>query len=142
MTTHPVYDALLEEIDDALERQVFEALAEKPGQTLTRPDLVFKIFGVYVQKTELSNCAQDRKIRECIERLRDRDYPIHSSSGEAGYTLTTDDEAIDEYIAEQRSRMDHLRKRIEAAYRSKRKAADIRTWRETKSSAAQLSMFQ
>jgi hypothetical protein len=142
MTTHPVYDALLEEIDDALERQVFEALAEKAGETLTRPALVFKVFGKYVQKTELSNCAEDRKIRECIEHLRDRDYPIHSSSGEAGYTLTTDDEAIDEYIAEQRSRMDNLRRRIEAAYRSKRKAAAIRTWRETAANAVQLGMFQ
>ena len=142
MTTHPVYDALLEEIDDALERQVFEILAAQAGETITRPTLVFKLFGKYIQQTQLGNCAEDRKIRECIERLRDRDYPIHSSSGEAGYTLTTDEEAIDEYINEQRSRRDHLDKRIAAAYRSKRRAADIRTWRADNINVTQLGMFQ
>jgi len=142
MTTHPVYDALLSEIDDALERRVFEILAEKAGQTITRPDLVFAVFAVYVQQAELTNNKYDRQIRECIERLRDRDYPIHSSSGEAGYCLTTDEAAIDEYINEQRSRMNKLESRIHAALRSKKRAADIRTWRETVAPPKQFTMFQ
>lgn len=142
MTTTPLYDALRAEVDDPLELQVFNILVEYEGKSVTRPDLVFKVFGKYVQKSELANCVEDRKIRECIERLRDKDYPIHSSSGEAGYTLTTDGEAIDEYINEQRSRMNNLERRIKSAYRSKKRAADIRTWLETKATATQIGMFQ
>lgn len=137
MPTTPIYDQLLQEVTDELERKVFEALSKRNGQPMTRGDLVFEIFGEYVQKSELSSNTNDRKIREAIERLRKRDFPIHSSSGEAGYMLTADEEAIDEYIGEQEARIERLRENIIAARRSKVKARLISVWTRSQTPAVQ-----
>src|SRR5512139_3943805 len=112
MTTTPIYEQLLAEVTDTLERKVFEILIEHQGKAVTREDFIFLIYGRYVQKSALSSDTDDRKVREAIERLRKKDYPIHSSSGEAGYMLTTDEGAIDEYIGEQEARIARLRENI------------------------------
>ena len=137
MPTTPIYDQLLAEINDELERKVLDALSQRQGEAVTRPELVFAVFGEYVQKSELSASTHDRKIREAIERLRKKDYPIHSSSGEAGYMLTTDEDAIDEYIGEQEARIDRLRENVLAARRSKIKAKLITIWRKANTPAVQ-----
>ena len=141
MTTHPIYDQLLLEITDETERRVFQALADRAGEKVTRPELVFAVFNVYVQQSELGNCTEDRKVRECIERLQRREYPILASSGEAGYVLLADDEELNKYILELASRRDRLVEKIAALMRSRRRINDIRTYREAAEQAKQLNMF-
>ena len=63
----------------------------------------------------LSNDPHDRKIRKAIESLRNRMIPIVSSSGKAGYRLDTSPEAIQNMIAELKSRIAHLEQRLEEA---------------------------
>jgi homoaconitase/3-isopropylmalate dehydratase large subunit len=76
MTTHPIYDLLMHDVTEPLERSVMNVLIEHAGQKVSRPDLVFKVFGHYVQSKELANNQDDRKIRECIERLQQKSFPI------------------------------------------------------------------
>lgn len=141
MTTTPVYDQLLSEITDDLQRRVFQALADHAGEKVTRPDLVFAVFGHYVQQGALGNNTDDRKIRECIEALQMREYPILSSSGEAGYVLLADEAELDKYVAELASRRERLSEKIGALQRSRRRIDDIRTYRQAAQSASQPSLF-
>ena len=74
MTTHPVYDQLLSEVTDDLERQVLQVLIERAG-TKTKasaPDMVFAVFGIYRpgQPKPGRFHRRPRESRECIERLR------------------------------------------------------------------------
>jgi DNA-binding winged helix-turn-helix (wHTH) protein len=132
MTIHPVYDLLIAEITDDLERKVLEAFLEKPGERISRPDLVFAVFGVYVQQKELSSSVHDRKIRECIETLQRKSYPIVSSSGEPGYILAADDDVADAYIAEIGSRIEAMKEKKDALQNSKKFTPFIRQWREAR----------
>lgn len=140
MTTHPVYDLLLAEISDATERKVLEAFLQKPGERISRPDLVFAVFGVYVQQKELSASKEDRKNRECIESLQRKGYPIISSSGEPGYILAADDEETEAYIVELGSRAQMLQEKIKALRDSKKWTPFIRQWREQRQ-ASQARLF-
>lgn len=140
MTTHPVYDQLLSEVNDELERKVLKVLMERPGERISRPQLVFEIFGVYVQQSELSSSVEDRKIRKCIERLQKRDYPIMASSGETGYVLAADETVLDAYIAEIGSRILNMQEKQSALRRSRRWIGFIRQWRENRQTV-QLDLF-
>lgn len=130
MTTHPVYDLLIAEITDDLERKVLDAFLEKPGEHISRPDLVFAVFGVYVQQKEISSSKEDRKNRKCIENLQRKGYPIISSSGESGYILAAEDDETDAYIAEIGSRIQAMQEKQKALRESKKWTPIIRQWRD------------
>ena len=140
MTVHPVYDMLLAEITDELERKVLQVLIDHAGTRVTRPQLVFEVFGVYVQQKELASSVEDRKNRECIERLQKRDYPIMASSGQAGYVLAADETVLDAYIAEIGSRIENMKEKQSALHRSRRWIGFIRQWKENRP-AKQLDLF-
>jgi DNA-binding IscR family transcriptional regulator len=116
MARTPQYEKLLAELDagelNELERKVLEVLLKAPSG-MTRRGLVRAIYGVEAQQN-LSNDPHDRKIRKAIESLRDRMIPIVSSSGKAGYRLDTSPEAIQNMIAELKSRIAHMEQKIEA----------------------------
>ncbi len=138
---HPVYAQLLDEVTDDLERKVFEALAEHAGERVTRPQLVLMVFGVYVSQDKLSASNEDRKIRECIERLQAKNFPILASSGKAGYILTDDDRIFHEYISELMSRREQLEAKVRHLYAARQKAAEMRRWRDNPPEAVQTRLF-
>ena len=125
-----VYEQLVAEITDADEKKVFDALLQADGERVTRMALVLEVFGVVIDPESLANSVEDRKVREIISRLRKRDYPIVSSSGAAGYTMKASAEEMDIYIADQASRKAKIQDNIDAAYRSKEKAALVKQVRE------------
>ena len=116
MARTPQYERLLAELDagelSKLERKVLDALLKAPNG-ITRRGLVRAIYGMEAQRN-LSNDPHDRKIRKAIESLRNRMIPIVSSSGKAGYRLDTSPEAIQNMIAELKSRIAHMEQKIEA----------------------------
>ena len=136
MTTHPVYEQLLGEITDDLERQVFTVLAERAGEKISRPDLVFAIFRKYDQQAAMGASLEHRKIRRCIEALQRREFPILASSGEAGYVLVADEAELDQYVAELASRKERLAEKIEALYRARRRMPAIRQYRDARKATA------
>ena len=114
MARTPQYEKLLAELDagelSELERKVLDALMKAPNG-ITRRGLIRVVYGVEAQRN-LSNDPHDRKIRKAIESLRSRNIPIVSSSGKAGYCLDTSPEAVQNMIAELRSRIAHLEQRL------------------------------
>jgi hypothetical protein len=130
MQTTSVYEQLIAEITDEDERKVFLLLLRAEGRRITREELIWKVYGVVVNHESLSNSVEDRKIREIIRRLRQRDYPIVSSSGVSGYTMKASVEEMDIYIADQASRKERIQENINAAYRSKAKVNLVKQARE------------
>jgi hypothetical protein len=137
MPTTPEYDALLKEVDDALERQVLGVLMADPLGA-DRYQLVWQIYGVI--PSDLANDKNDRKIREAIEHLREK-WPIVSSSGGRGYKLTEDLEEIKAYAAEAESRARHLQLDAQHAYNWPRKVRTIREYRQTHIKVEQPGLF-
>jgi len=125
-----IYEQLIAEITDEDERKVFDALLDADGRRVTREELVQEVYGVHVDSNVLAASAEDRMVREIIRRLRERDYPIVSSSGKAGYTMKASAEEMDIYIAEQASRKDKIQGNIDHAYRSKDKARLVKECRD------------
>lgn len=124
------YQSILDSITDRDERHLFVILSEHVGQPMSRSDLIQEFFGVRVRPEELANNPHDRMIRKIIENLRNRDYPIVSSSGEAGYMLTDDQDAIDACVAEERARVRKIEEKITHMQRSRKLAHDLHLWRE------------
>jgi hypothetical protein len=133
MATSLVYDQLLSEITDDMERAVMKVLIEHAGERVTRYLLLKEVhgFGAYewAEKHGLANSTADRQNREIIERLQAKDYPIVSSSGQAGYILAADDETTDSYVAELVSRRANLDEKIDHVRKSKRWVKFIREWK-------------
>ena len=125
-----VYEQLIAEITDEDERKVFIILLHAEGRRLTRVELIWKVYGVVVAVDALSSSVYDRKVREIIRRLRQRDYPIVSSSGVPGYTMKASVEEMDIYIADQASRKERIQENIDAAYRSKSKVHLVKQARD------------
>ncbi len=140
MEPRKVYELLIAEITDEDERKVFDVLLRADGQRVTRQELVKEVYGVDVDG-ELSDSSKDRQVRLCINRLRERDYPIVSSSDAAGYTMKSSPEEMEAYISQLRSRIEKLQANIDHAYRSKRITELVRTWRETNPIPVQLSFM-
>lgn len=147
MTTTTVYELLIAEITTEDERKVFDLLLEADGRRVTREELVMEIYGVEVDPNSLASSVEDRMVREIIRRLRERDYPIVSSSGKPGYTMKASPEEMDIYIAELSSRKERLQEDIDHAYRSKDKALLVKECRdalhyvEARSIPVQLSLI-
>jgi len=114
--THPAYENLLEELAAGelteLQRKVFELLRANPDG-LTRDQLVHHIFGYW--PNELDGNTDDRKIRKAIEALRERLFPIVSTSSHPGYRLDVSREAVEKMIAELQSRRQKIDDQICAA---------------------------
>ena len=119
MEPRTVYEQLIAEITDEDEKKVFDLLLQADGRRVSRVELVKEVYGVDVYPESLSNSVEDRKVREIIHRLRERDYPIVSSSGVSGYTMKASADEMDTYIADQASRKEKIQNNIDAAYRSK-----------------------
>ncbi len=81
---------------------------------MTRQGLIRIVFGVEPQRN-LGNDPYDRKIRKGLESLRNRMFPIISSSGEAGYRLDTSPEAVENMIRALESRITHLQQKVHIA---------------------------
>lgn len=116
MNPNKVYETMLEELAagqlNDLQKQVFQLLRDNPDG-LDRYQLVQAIYGYIPLKIDGNN--EDRKIRKAIERLRQRLFPIVSTSSKPGYRLDTSRDAVQKMIAELRSRRQHLDEQIEAA---------------------------
>lgn len=142
-----VYEQLIAEITDEDEKKVFDILLKADGQRVTREILVQEVYGVVVDADKLAVSVEDRKVRKIIGRLRARDYPIVSSSGEPGYTMKASPEEMDIYIAELGSRKERLQEDLDHAYRSKEKARMVKEvreaigYQEAKPVAVQLSLL-
>ncbi len=128
--TATVYEQLIAEITDEDERTVFDLLLHAEGRRVTREELVLHVYGVTVDPDKLASSVEDRKVREIIRRLRERDYPIVSSSGMPGYTMKASPEEMDIYIADQASRKEKIQENIDHAYRSKRIAGMVKLCRD------------
>lgn len=139
MELKTVYEQLIAEITDADERKVFDVLLNAKGVRITRVQLVKEVYGVDVAWNELAASKEDRKVRAIIRRLRERDFPIVSSSGDKGYTMKASPDEMDIYIAEQSSRKRRIEEDIDHAYRSKAKAMLVKEYREKESTPIQLS---
>jgi len=101
---------------------------------------VFGVFGEYVQNSQLANNANDRRVREAIERLQQREFPILASSGAAGYVLAADDSELDAYLAEIISRQNQLMEKERALRRSRKWIKYINEYK-LGAPAKQMSMF-
>lgn len=128
MPSHPVYTILLNGVTEELERKVLSELIDKAGKRVTRPDMVFAIFGKYVQQEELGNDTHDRQIRESIERLQARGFPILATSGQAGYMLGTDEKVLDDYLKELGSRRARIDEKMNHLKASRRWIPILREW--------------
>lgn len=136
-----IYESIIGGIAPGLEQKVFDILATSLGHEVSRQNIVFRIFGIQVAPSQLANCTEDRQVRECIRSLREKDYPIISSSGKAGYTLEADPVRIDATIAELSSKIESMKDVVEHLYRSKRKAHELQVWRESEQPMVQGQLF-
>ena len=116
MNPTKIYETMLEELAagqlNDLQKQVFQLLRDNPDG-LDRFQLVHAIFGYIPLKIDGNN--EDRKIRKAIERLRQRLFPIVSTSSKPGYRLDTSRDAVTKMIRELESRRDHINEQIAAA---------------------------
>jgi hypothetical protein len=132
MPTTKIYDELLAEVTDELERQVLEFLMQCPSG-VTRSVLIMHVYGVWVPPEELANNVYDRKIRKTIEALSlKHGLPIVSSSGKSGYKLSDDPNEIEEMAREFDGRAAHCNKRaFKIRTIQKTLALTIREYRQT-----------
>ena len=114
--THTAYARLLEELAGGeltdLQRKIYDLLKENPDG-YSRQELVLRIYGYYTEN--LADDHNDRKIRKAIEKLRQRLFPILSTSARPGYRLDTSREAVLKMIAELQGRKNHIQAQINAA---------------------------
>ena len=123
------YDRILATMPKGLEKDVFDLLVQLykySSETVTRKELVYNLFGKYVENSKLANCLEDRQIRTAIEHLQRDGYPVISSSGKPGYKLAGNDAEMESYIAELESRRDQLADKIKALRQPRHKL----TWTE------------
>lgn len=137
MNPAQVYERILSEVNDGNERKVFDVLVKHIGTRITRQQLVFEIWGIEIPNDAVADSNEDRIVRKCIWRLREKGFPIISSSGSAGYKLIADTAEIDKTIAEFAARIESEQDTIRNLYKSKQKADQIRRWRETIEPAVQ-----
>lgn len=145
MATHPIYDQLVANITDPMQRAVLDTLLQHAGERVTRFELIEAVHGAearqWAEQHGLANSTADRQNREIIEALQARDYPIVSSSGVAGYVLAADDAETDNYLAELESRRANLEEKIGHVRKSKKWTPFLREWKSSRPAVVQLNMF-
>jgi hypothetical protein len=116
-----------------MERKVMQTLIDRAGERVTRYELLETVHGpeacAWAKKHGLANSTEDRQNREIIEHLQAKEYPIVSSSGQAGYILAADEETTDNYLKEMIGRRESLDKKISAVRKSKHWISFIREWK-------------
>jgi hypothetical protein len=116
MTTTQQYDLIVAQTPPDITKKVMDVLEyafnHSPGINVTRQDMILNVFGIFVEKSKLSNNREDRQIREAIETLQREGYPVISSSGKPGYRLAVDEADIEDYIVELESRRKQLEEKI------------------------------
>lgn len=130
------YRTLLEGVTEELERSVFMILAENVGVPVARGDLIARALA-----DAGPSPSADRKIRKAIENLRLRKLPIVSTSGDAGYALVDDVERIDQYIAEESARVEHIQRKIAMLREARGVAVNLAEYKRSGIAAIQSSMF-
>ncbi len=116
MNPSDIYSKLEQELEDGelseIQKKVFNLLKDKPAG-LSRQELIMEVYGYWPES--LDGNTDDRKIRKAIERLRQRLFPIVSTSGRPGYRLDVSREAVEKMIIELKSRRRHIDNQIESA---------------------------
>jgi hypothetical protein len=135
------YDSILQSITVDDERRVFQLLSAHIGEPVTRQFMISMLFGIMIDEDGLSNNRQDRIIRKCIENLRNQNFPIVSTAGEAGYCLTDDVDQIRACIAEAASRVKKMQDQINHLYESMGMARNLYQWRRGAELPVQARMF-
>ncbi len=97
------------------------AYAVSPGVNVTKQDLIWNVFGVWIEKRDLINSTEDRQIRDKIAELQLDGYPIIASSGKPGYRLDPNREEIEEFCKELEARMEQLRQKVLALRHPRKK---------------------
>lgn len=123
------YDNLLKSLTTETEQKVFKALSYRIGRMVTRAELREIVFGLRPGEQDLASESHDRTIRKCIENMRNRAIPIVSTSSESGYELSDDPDRIKQYMAEERSRIDHIQDKLTHLQHSMTVATALREWR-------------
>lgn len=95
MARTEVYERILQQLENGelseIEKKVYTALRRVFPASLTRYDLIEAVFGYRPAKDEnLNNNTDDRKIRTAIASMINKDVPIASHSGAAGYAIEID----------------------------------------------------
>jgi hypothetical protein len=124
MTTTPRYDYIVATMPLDLGEKVMKVLeyayAVSPGVNVTKQDLIWNVFGKWIEKRDLIYCTEDRQIRDVIALLQLEGYPIIASSGKPGYRLDPDREEIETFCKELDARIEQLRQKV-LALRNPRK---------------------
>lgn len=135
-----MYEQLLGEITDEMERQVLDELLT--GRTVTRREFIWVLFGEVVPvDANLANDPRDRKVRKCIEQLREKDFAIVSSSKQTGYRLVVHEVEVEHYLKEQRRRKESIERKIRHGERAMRKLPMLREYQVTRKKVEQLGLF-
>jgi hypothetical protein len=123
-----VYKRILQELTTGeltkIEQAIVDVLLEHP-EGRTRQQLVMDVFGVPA-RPNINNDTSDRKNREAIASLFDKGYPILSNSGEAGYRMDWNEDAIRPMVAEWESRISELRNKVNTGEAMIRKIAQLK----------------
>jgi len=108
------------ELQEELDRMVLRVLQAHVGkeERISRRDLVEQVYGVRLDLD--ANSVEDRRVRESIERLREK-HVILSSSGSGGYWLPESEAEAVDFIAEMESR---AMKMLQMTSRMKRNLRD------------------
>jgi hypothetical protein len=90
---------------EELDQLVLSILQRHVGKEhrISRFDLLREVYGPWQAGKMDSNSVEDRRVRESIERLREK-YVILSSSGSGGYWLPESESEAQDFIAEMESR--------------------------------------
>jgi hypothetical protein len=101
-----IYETVIQihssEKQDELDRTVLRILQRHVGKS-ARIEREFLVAMVYGDASPYMNSVHDRRVREAIERLRER-HVILSSSGCGGYWLPESQEEAQEFIREMETR--------------------------------------
>jgi hypothetical protein len=114
-----IYDQILSEVTDDLERRILKYLSAHPDQPVRREQIIRDIFGRNVEREKLAADHDDRKLRLAISNLQKNGAPILASASSAGYVFSDDPEQLSAYIAELESRREELSRKIEGLRRSR-----------------------
>jgi hypothetical protein len=112
-----VYQEILANMPEGLERQVFEIFLQEPtGMRVSRSRLIAQCFGYAVNPRTLASSQEDRQIRRAIMNLRMKGIAILSESSARGYYLGNKEDR-DKFIAEQVKRMKSISEMVKAMRR-------------------------
>jgi len=122
MARTDIYQRILDELADGeldeLQVKIFHHLRRVFPGSMTRYDLIEAVYGYRPADDEnLNNNGEDRKIRTAIAAMFEKDVPIVSTSGSAGYSINIDLGNWETVVNELEHRKETLEKKETAARR-------------------------